>query len=237
MILDFKANKIFIGVSILVAFGLATYLRLNDTGWVFIGLITFFFTILTYVQLKRNTLKFIQNYEVILMIRLQGTPYLKAYQALVEKGTRFNPVWTITKHQRMVMGYFFTGQFETAKQKLAEIEKEFKAFLEMDSYSFYLNQVIHFLLSLIEGDELGAAIQKEKEAFKALPLKAQERLQDNINGYHQLALLAGGILQDKNPKEMILKAFEERSAFMKVILAKAYHEALIEQEIPEHQLF
>lgn len=237
MILDFKANKIFILVSILVAFGLAAYLRFNDAGWGFIGVIILAFTLLTYFQLKRNTLKFIQNYEVVLMIRLDGPQYLEAYQALVEKGNRLNPVWTITKHQRMTMGYIFTGQLEKARQTLIHIEKEFKAFLELDSYSFYLNQVIYFLLALMEGQNLSDAIKQEKEAFHALPLKAQERLKDNINGYHQLVSLVASLEKSKNKKEDVLKAFEERSHFMKVLLAKVYQEELIEQEIPENRLF
>ena len=237
MILDFKANKIFIGVSILVAFGLATYLRLNDTGWGFIALITLLFTALTYFQLKRNTLKFIQNYEVVLMIRLQSEPYVNAYQALVDKGTRFNPVWTITKHQRLAMGHVFTGSFDKAKDILATIEKEYQSFLELDSYSFYLNQVIYFLLALLTGEKIKEATLKEKEAFSALPIKAQERLKDNPNGYHQLAALAGEVSEHKNPQEILIKAFKERSNFMKVILAKAYHEELLDQEVPENQLF
>jgi hypothetical protein len=237
MILDFKANTIFILFSIVVAFGLATYLRFNDTGWTFIGLILALFGLLTYSQTKRNTMRFIQNYEVLLMIRLNAKEYLKAYQALVEKGNRFNPVWTITKHQRLAMGYLFTGDFESAALTVDKIKSEFKAFLEVDAYSTYLNQVLLFLMAWLQKEEVTSLIKAEQEAFNALPIKAQERLLENPSGYHQLVLLAAGLSRDKAPAKSLNKAFDERSNFMKVILYQAYPEYLSEVTLPEHQLF
>lgn len=237
MILDFKANKIFILFSIVVAFGLATYLRLNDTGWGFIGLILTLFALLTYSQTKRNTMRFIQNYEVLLMIRLKGPEYLKAYQHLVEKGNRLNPVWTITKHQRLAMGYLFTGDFEEAALAVEKIKSEFKAFLEVDPYSTYLNQVILFLRAWLQKEDVTALIKAEQDAFDKLPIKAQERLLENPSGYHQLVVLAEGLIQDKAPEKTLQKAFDERSNFMKVILYQAYPEFLSEVHLPDHQLF
>lgn len=237
MILDFKANKFFIVLSVLIAFGLATYLRFNDASWLFIGGLLAVFGLLTYYQLKRNTFRFVQNYEILLMIRLQAPAYLEAYQGLVEKGTRFNPVWTITKKQRLAMGYLFTGRFAAARSTLLSIENEFEAFLEADTYSFYLNQVIHFLLALLQGDDVKKVIKNEKKAFDILPLKAQSRLKDNINGYHQLVQLVEKYEKNQNLKEVLIEGYQERSDFMKIILVKAYPDVLKDQDIPDHQLF
>jgi hypothetical protein len=236
MILDFKINKVFIAFSLIIGFSLAFYLRLNDMTWLFIGIILVLFGFLTYFQVKRNTFRFIQNYEMVLMIKLEAKPYLEAYQALVEKGTRFNPVWTITKHQRLAMGYVFSGNYEEAKTILQNIEDEFKAFLELDTYSTYLNKVIGFLIPLFEQRPLTTPIKNAKAAFHELPIKAQAQLKDNLNGYHQLILLVEKLSQD-NAKEGLIEAYEARTDFMKVILAHAYPEALSSVVVPEHQLF
>jgi hypothetical protein len=239
MILDFRANQVFIVFSIVLGFGVAAYLRFNDTEWVFIGGILTLYAILTAFQLKRNTFRFIQNYEVVLMIRLQATPYKEAYQALVAKGKRINPIWTLTKHQRLAMGHLFEGNPKEAVSVIEATAAQFQVFLENDSYSFYLNQVILGLAGLFENDpQISGLIQKEKEAFKALPIKAQERLSENASGYHQLFELVERLEPSQDFEKDFKAAFEEKTNFMKVVLFELYQSRLKETyEVPEHQLF
>ncbi len=238
MILDFKSNVRFLLFSVLVGIGITIYLRITAMTWFFIIPILFLFAIFTYYQIKRNAYRFVQNYEVLLMIKLDADAYKGAYLALVQKGKRLNPLWTITKRQALARGYLFSGEFEKSQETLNSLEKEYDVFLSHDPYSYYLNQVTHGLIDLMVKGPTKKTLQKERDAFNDLPIKMQFQLKDNPNGYHQLFQNIDTLEATKDFEKEFHIIYEEKSNFMKVILHTIYGNKLKKKyEIPVHQLF
>ncbi len=188
MILDFKSNLVLVIMSVILAAILGVYLYTNADGtnlWTLIvlGLI---YLIITWMQLRRNSQRMVQQLEMVLMIQLNVQDYEAAYEKFVQDGSKYSPVWNVTKRQRLAIAYLLNGKEEEAQALIDTLEKEYDVYLNTDFYSAYLLSVIKTLKAAIYDSPkaLKSTLKQEQTAFDALPEKIQTQLKDNPSGFH-----------------------------------------------------
>lgn len=190
MILDFKSNLALATMSLILAAILGLYLVNNAEGTsvftlVVLGLI---YAIITWMQLRRNTQRMVQQLEMVLMIQLNVSEYRKVYEKMVTQGAKYSPLWNVTKRERLAIAYLLENQPKKAVALVEELEDHYDVFLESDPYSAYLLSVIKTLHTFLYDSENAAfkALERETVAFKKLPEKVQSQLNDNPSGFHRV---------------------------------------------------
>jgi len=217
MIIDFKSNLVLLIMSIVLAVILGVYLVNNSEGidlftLIILGLIYF---VLTWMQMRRNTQRMVQQLEMVLMIQLNVKSYREAYEKMVFHGAKYSPLWNVTKRERLAIAYLLEGNYAGARKIVDGLEEKYHVFLETDPYSAYLLSVIKTLDAYLSQDLKAAkkALQEETTAFDKLPDKVQGQLADNPSGFHRVLHELNTHLDDTDPTWM-----DEKSPFIQGVI-------------------
>ena len=222
MIIDFKSNLVLLIMSLILAAVLGVYLVNNAEGTdvftlVVLGLI---YLVITWMQLRRNTQRMVQQLEMVLMIQLNVKDYRTVYEKMVFHGSKYSPLWNVTKRERLAIAYLIEGKYEEAQSLVDALEDHYQVFLETDPYSAYLLSVIKTLHAFLNRSEAEAfkALKEEAKAFERLPEKVQSQLNDNPSGFHRVFHELKDQLKTND-----VKWFNEKTPFIKSVLELIYN--------------
>ena len=222
MIIDFKSNLVLLIMSLILAAVLGVYLVNNAEGadvftLVVLGLI---YLVITWMQLRRNTQRMVQQLEMVLMIQLNVKDYRTVYEKMVFHGSKYSPLWNVTKRERLAIAYLIEGKYEEAQSLVDALEDHYQVFLETDPYSAYLLSVIKTLHAFLNRSEAEAfkALKEEAKAFERLPEKVQSQLNDNPSGFHRVFHELKDQLKTND-----VKWFNEKTPFIKSVLELIYN--------------
>lgn len=222
MIIDFKSNLVLLIMSLILAVVLGVYLVNNAEGTdlftlIVLGLI---YLVITWMQLRRNTQRMVQQLEMLLMIQLNVGDYRTVYEKMVFHGSKYSPLWNVTKRERLAIAYLLEGKDKAAMELVDALEERYDVFLASDPYSAYLLSVIKTLHAFLNDTQATAfkALGEESAAFERLPEKIQAQLNDNPSGFHR-------VLNDLKEK---LKTddttwLSEKTPFIKSVLELIYN--------------
>lgn len=185
MLLDFRANRIVLIASLALAALLLGLFLMQGGPWQQILLLFTFFGLFITFNLRRMSLRAMRQLEYRFMVQLDAEHYQRAYLQMLEKGSKYNPRWHLTKFQRAILGTLLTGDATTAHQLRQQQNEKFKGLIEEDPYFLYLNQVTLTIEAILYGslNEMNKAFEKEKEGLKKLNPKFQEQIQQNAHSF------------------------------------------------------
>ena len=223
MIIDFKSNLVLLIMSLILAAVLGVYLVNNAEGTdvftlVVLGLI---YLVITWMQLRRNTQRMVQQLEMVLMIQLNVKDYRTVYEKMVFHGSKYSPLWNVTKRERLAIAYLIEGKYKDAQSLVDALEDHYHVFLESDPYSAYLLSVIKTLHAFLNASETEAfkALKEEAKAFERLPEKVQSQLNDNPSGFHRVF----HELKDHFKTDDVTW-FNEKTPFIKSVIELIYNQ-------------
>lgn len=185
MLFDFRANRIVLITSLALASLLLGLFVAQGAPWEQILLLFAFFGLFIAFNLRHMSLRAMRQLEYRFMVQLDAEAYRKTYAQMLERGTKYNPRWHLTKYQRTILGTLLTGNASLAAQLRQQQNQKFKELIEEDPYFQYLNQVTITLEAILYGSkgDMTKAFKKEKEVLKKLNPKYQQQIELNPHSF------------------------------------------------------
>lgn len=222
MIIDFKSNLVLLIMSLILAAVLGIYLVNNAEGTdvLTLSVLGLIYLVITWMQLRRNTQRMVQQLEMVLMIQLNVKDYRTVYEKMVFHGSKYSPLWNVTKRERLAIAYLIEGKFDDAQALVDGLEDHYRVFLESDPYSAYLLSVIKTLHAFLSRSKTDAfkQLKEEAAAFDRLPEKIQAQLNENPSGFHRVL----HELKDKLSTDEVTW-LNDKTPFIKSVLELIYN--------------
>lgn len=218
MLFDFRANRIVLIASLALSSLLLGLFVAQGAPWEQILLLFAFFGLFIAFNLRRMSLRAMRQLEYRFMVQLDAEAYRKTYAQMLDRGSKYNPRWHLTKYQRTILGTLLTGNSSSAAQLRQQQNQKFKGLIEEDPYFQYLNQVTITLEALLYGSkgEMAKAIKKEKEVLKRLNPKYQQQIEQNPHSFSNVF----NLLETNNQTldhEGLKSTMEAWTPFMRII--------------------